>query len=429
MSSVKPTYLVCWLAVLLLASACGGCREHNWNLSFDYEGDEPYDLSGLVYLLKEREAGLEFVQDSLQTLDELEYGTGENYIYVGRSMFLNEADFTTLLNFVEQGNKAFVFVEGLPEELQYHLFSSDCFYGIDPSQVYYYDDVHNLMDTVTFDLVNKNLLPVGLSTTHIEDYEPSRRSWRAINPMAFCDRAYGTQKLGTVTPSGEANYMRRKYGDGEIYVHVEPLLFTNYYLWDSTRTKYAEAALSYANPGKFYWDEASRSYRPPPNPRNPYEADGGRQLLTDNHAFSYVLSQPGLTFGWYAFLLGLLLFLIFRAKRRQRVIPLLHPKQNSSLQYVDTLARLNQQNGNHYQLAKRELKLLRHFLQEHFQVRWREGKPPPQDLASRIGLPQTQIEQALVQIEQVQRQKYLDQDGLMAFYQSLQPIYRLVGKS
>ncbi|MEL6393381.1 MAG: DUF4350 domain-containing protein, partial [Bacteroidota bacterium] len=317
-------YLACWAGILLLLGSCGGCRQHDWNIGFDFEGDEPYDLSGLAYVLKERDAGLTFIQDSLQSLAEEDYGTEENYIYVGRSMFLSEEDFSTLLDFVEVGNKAFLFVEGLPEELQYHMFSSDCFYGIDPSQVYFYDDIHMNIDSVSFDLVNSSLLPEGLFTTHIVDYEPSRRRWRAINPMAFCDQAYGTQRLGTVTPSGEANYVRRKYGDGEIYVHVEPLLFTNYYLWDSTRTQYAEAALSYAHSGKFYWDEASRSYRPPPQPRNPYDPDGGRQLLTDNHAFSYVLSQPGLTFGWYTFLLGLLLFLIFRAKRKQRVIPLLY---------------------------------------------------------------------------------------------------------
>lgn len=417
------------IAVLLLLNACTGCKDHNWALGFDYEGEEPYDISGLVYMLQQREEGVSFIKDSLQTLEDELYGEDENYIYVGRSMFLSEADFSTLLTFVERGNKAFVFVEGLPEELQYHLFSSDCFYGIDPGQVYYYDDVHYMVDSVRFDLINEELLPGGMKTCHIEGYKPSRRRWRSINPNAFCDQGYGTEELGTVTPSGEVNFMRRQYGDGEIYVHVEPLLFTNYYLWDSTRTSYAEAALSYANPGKFYWDEASRSYRPPPQPKNPYQADGGRQLLTDNHAFSYVLSQPGLTFAWYAFLIGLFLFLLFRAKRRQRVIPMIHSKQNSSLQYVDTLARLNQQNGSHYQLAKREVMLLRHFLNERFQVRWGEGKPPPEGLAQRIGLRPEELKPALDQIAYIKDRNYLDQKELNTFYESLQPIYGLTTKT
>jgi len=75
------------------------------------------------------------------------------------------------------------------------------------------------------------------------------------------------------------------------------------------------------------------------------------------------------------------------------------------------------------------VKLLRHFIQEHFQVRWRDGKPPPEDLAARIGLSPEELQPALDQIAKIQKQRYLDQDELNTFYQSLQPIYRLIGNA
>ena len=409
-------------AILILLSSCGGCGSHSWREAYRFQQKEPYDLYALHELLAARPAGLELINDSLQTIAELEPDGNDNYIYVGRSMYLDEDDVTALLDFVSAGNNAFLFLEAIPEDLQYHLFSSDCFYGLGYDQLYNDPSTYRLQDSVSFTLAESDLLSDGLRTCHISNYKPSRRDWRSFSYQALCDEAYGTESLGFIEPGG-TNFIRHNYGKGGIYVHIEPILFTNYYLVDSSRHQYAEAVLSYANPGTFYWDEYSRSYRPPPRQQDPYAPDGGRQLLGENHTLSYMLDQPALAFAWYLLLFGLLLFLLFRAKRKQRVIPIKHPKENASLQYVDTIARLSLQNGNHAQLARRELKVLRHFLQERFQIRWREGQPPPPDLIERTGLDAQLIEEALTQIRFVEQRSYLESGDLGRFYQSIRPIY------
>ncbi|MEM7571406.1 MAG: DUF4350 domain-containing protein [Bacteroidota bacterium] len=410
------------IGTLILISSCGGCGSHSWRESYRYQYKEPYDLYALHELLAARPAGLEVINDSLQTIADLEPDGNDNYIYVGRSMFLDEDDVTALLKFVGVGNNAFLFLEAIPEDLQYHLFSSDCFYSLGAQQLYNDPAAYRLRDSVDFNLSESSLLPDGLRTCHIYKYKASRRNWRSFNYQALCDEAYGTESLGYIDPGG-TNFVRHAYGKGEIFVHIEPILFTNYYLVDSSRYRYAEGVLSYANPGTFYWDEYSRSYRPPPRQRDPYAPDGGRQLLGGNHTLSYILEQPALSFAWYLLLFGLLLFLLFRAKRTQRIIPIKHPKENASLQYVDTIARLSLQNANHAQLARRELKVLRHFLQERFQIRWREGQAPPPDLSERTGLDANVIDEALTQIRFVEQRTYLEPGDLGRFYQSIRPIY------
>lgn len=413
----RHSLVVLAATILLLGSGCG----YSWWESYRYNDEQPYDLSAIYQLLQDRPAGLVFNKD---TLSALAYDSNEvsNFLYIGSNIYMDEEDVTGLLGFVEAGNKAFLFTKYIPEDISYHLFGPDCYYysSYNDSELEYF-----YTDTVNLRLTNTALLPQdSVSLSFVYDYKPQSHSWPYIPEYWLCDPGFGNETLGTLD-SGRVNFLRLRYGDGEIFVHTNPELFTNYYLSDTSRFDYALGVFSYLGDGPVFWDEYSRNYHLSPSQRNQnaYNPNGGRNLFKDNHALRYILEQPPLALAWYIFLIGGLLYVIFLGKRRQRVVPFRTSPENSSRQFVDTIARLSYQHGNHATLAKREITMFRHFLQERFKVRWTEGTDLPTDLGLRTGLSDEVINHAAKQLRFVSQRDYLEDGDLMLFYRALRPIY------
>jgi hypothetical protein len=122
---------------------------------------------------------------------------------------------------------------------------------------------------------------------------------------------------------------------------------------------------------------------------------------------------------------GALLFVIFRGRRRQRVIPIIPPRENSSRRFIDTISRLVAQKGNHRALAQRELSALRFHLNTRLGLAWAEGQPPPDDLATRVNLPAEEVERALSQIRLITSAKSIKEGDLLRFYRAIEPLYRV----
>lgn len=412
------------LALLVfLCYGCGGGCGNDWQEQYRYNRKSPYDLYALYNLLEARAPGLVFHEDTLSAL-LADSTTDANYVYIGQTIYLDETDITGLLNFVELGNTAFIATKWMPEDLAYHFFGPNCQYYFEYGL---YNGVSSYIDdTIHPQLTQEDLLPNGVpALSFVNNHKPVNHEWYFLDDFTICDEEYGLEVLGNLD-SGH-NFLRLPYGDGELYFHTTPELFTNYFLSDSSRYDYARGVFSYLAPGPVYWDEYSRSWRPPPrtNNRNQWSGNGGRNLLSDNHALSFILQQPALAFAWYLLLFSGLLYIIFRGKRRQRIIPVRTPKENSSLQFVDTIARLTEQHGNHSRLAKEEIKVLRHYLSDRFKIRWPEGQDPPLDLAERTGLAPTIIEEALIQIKFVNQRNYMEPGDLLRFYRAIQPIYKV----
>ena len=125
--------------------------------------------------------------------------------------------------------------------------------------------------------------------------------------------------------------------------------------------EYVERVLSHIDKGPILWDITLESSESP-----------GRNRGFSNSPLKYILSQPPLAWGWYILLGMAVLYLIFRAKRRQRVIPVLEKNENTSLEFINTIGRLYFIQNNHRQLALEKMKLFLGFIREHYHLPTRE---------------------------------------------------------
>lgn len=132
-----------------------------------------------------------------------------------------------------------------------------------------------------------------------------------------------------------ANFIKVKFGSGYFYLYAEPSAITNYYLLKS-RSAYPTKIFSFLPQQKTVWFTESKSAG---NSQSPMR---------------FILANPPLRYALYIAILGLALFMFFNAKRKQRIVPIVEPLKNSSLEFVKSIGNLYLQEGDfHDMMAKK----------------------------------------------------------------------------
>ena len=147
------------------------------------------------------------------------------------------------------------------------------------------------------------------------DQRPYR--WHYIDSVYLCEKENAIVQLGTLNDT-LTNFARIEFGEGYFYLHTTPLTLTNYHLLEEEGVAYAERLFSHLPKGDIYWDAFSRVSEAVGLRQN--EAQGGDGEIPNETPLKYVLSQPSLAWAWYLSLVLGLLYLVFRAKRKQRMI-------------------------------------------------------------------------------------------------------------
>lgn len=296
----------------------------NWLPAFGIDGKYPY---GLYILDKELPA---LLNDSVQkfTVTPYEYlDPLYNYDSLVRAYTVSgtllsirpqaDDDFESakeMLYFAEHGNTVFLSMERFPQKL------------LDTLKIKLGADMKSLKDARQW-LSNDNEnsiyeLQHGISPNYFSAIDSS-----------------STEILGYQSgDSTRANFIRVKCKTGQIFLHTQPVAFTNFHLLKNNHHQYAEKLLSFIPRGTIFW--ALR---------------GQAGALESNSPLRYVNSQPALKAAWYLFLFGGLLFLIFNAKRRQRIVPVIRPLENTTVDFARTIGNLYLQEGDHSNLVEKKI--------------------------------------------------------------------------
>lgn len=154
-----------------------------------------------------------------------------------------------------------------------------------------------------------------------------------------------TTVLGSSKIDGEKvpNFLKIYHGKGAIYVHSNPVVFTNYYLLKDKET-YAESVLSYLPSSTLFWDPQIKFSKYANKDNN------------NQSVFNFFLKHKSLTWFLAVVVFGVLLFMIFNARRKQRVIPIIHPLKNNTIAFTQTISSLYLKEQNHKNLVDKKIK-------------------------------------------------------------------------
>ena len=191
---------------------------------------------------------------------------------------------------------------------------------------------YELLDTLGLSIAYEDIYSVALTNPHLNNanftLESSGNTLRVIDSTAI-------EVLG-VANNSQPNFIRKKIGNGNFYIGTNALMLTNYHLLESNNHLYAEGVLSYINSERIIWFDKNLSF----NNEN-------------QNIMRFVLGNKSLRWAWYFMLIGLFLFLFFNSKRKQRVIPIIKPVENHSVEFAKTIANLYYLEKNHADLIQK----------------------------------------------------------------------------
>lgn len=147
--------------------------------------------------------------------------------------------------------------------------------------------------------------------------------------------------------------IRRKIGKGEFIVHGAPILFTNYYLLESNYHRHAENMLSYINRDELHWYDANFDYVKEVNNQTPLR---------------FILSNESLKWALYLFMFTMLIFVLFNSKRKQRIIPIIEPEQNKSLEFAKTIGDLHFQAKDYNDLIQKTITYFKEYIRNKLRI-------------------------------------------------------------
>jgi hypothetical protein len=290
------------------------------------------------YKLKDIRKGL------AEDLPESAYSR-DNYVFIGEALFLDSTDNEHLLDFVYRGNTALISSKTIPYELISRITDLSC-------DDYAWRDYGYITDTT-------GILSLSLPDSgHEARYYYARKNvitsynWHYFDQETVCNQE-DFHTLGRLNGS-YPNFVLFNYGEGRFLLHTTPIAFSNFSLLRTDTRLYAERAMSFLSEGNIYWDASSRVPESVGRTRN---NTGDRE---ETGILTYILKQKSLAWAWYLLLGTSLLWIAFRARRRQRVIPVLKPVENASYEFISTIADMHFQEKSYKSVSKQAF---RHFLQ------------------------------------------------------------------
>jgi hypothetical protein len=155
-------------------------------------------------------------------------------------------------------------------------------------------------------------------------------------------------------------FIKVNHGKGHFFIHNLPLAFTNYYVLDSLTDTHAFQALSYLPRQPVYWDEYQKQ---------------GRFGENQHSIFRYIVSNRALKAAFILTLIGLITYAVFGGKRTQRVIPIMNPPANVSLEFVKTIGNMYYRKKDHANLAAKLAQQFRMYLRERFGIQHQALSP------------------------------------------------------
>jgi hypothetical protein len=337
-----------WRYIALLVAAIGftvmvrmlAPREFNWTVTFHPDDKNPYG----GYVLNEMMDDIfnrNDVHQSNYTLYELLDTARDpvNIISFSTQFTPGNEDKIALLKNVEKGADVFIAADQFSHDFLDTIQAKVADYFIDNA----FDALFNRGDTSTVTFKNPHLsadeyyYPRNNIHNYFNRFDTARAAVIAINDL----------KLPVL--------IRMQWGKGNLYLCTTPLAYSNAYLLMDHNHQFAEQTLSYLPEKPIEWTQ--------------YYQLGRREIQSP---LRFVLTNESLSWAYYIVIAALLLFMIFEMKRRQRIIPVIKPLENTSLQFVSTIGNLYYQHGDHGNIVDKKVNYLLERIRARFYMQTKD---------------------------------------------------------
>jgi len=239
------------------------------------------------------------------------------YLFIAGEVRMDEYDYQELVKYMERGNSVFIATYQLSDLLT---------------------DTLNLRMNSIYNYANKK-------ATRINFVDPVLKDKKGY----VFNKGLGDQYFSRVDTSratalgrnanGDVNFVKYTYGKGAMYILPSPQLLGNYNLLNPVGANYVAKVLSFLPPvERVIWDE-----------------NNTKGNVDDESVLRVLFRNDRLKWAYYLALTGLLIFVFFEMKRRQRIIPIVEPLRNTSVDFVKVVGKVYYQQRDNRDIAQKKI--------------------------------------------------------------------------
>lgn len=325
-------YIAIILGIFILVQLTRS-QQFDWRVTYASFDKNPYGTIALQRLL--RNSGYA-VKNSYKTLYELKDSIStKDALFIAATTFnTGKEEIDVLLKHVATGGEALVmadyFYGSLPDTLGIAV-RDNLFKG---------PELFNKEDTSTLHFTNPSidtLINFPYRRDHIHTYFGKIDSVKA--------------SVLIKNENGRPVMVKIKHGMGNLFLFCSPMVITNIHLLSKQNSELVASVFSCLNSTRII--------------RTEYYHLGRMEISSP---LRFVLSNETLRWAYYTAIITLFLFMIFEAKRKQRIIPILQPLANTTLEFVSTIGNLYYQRADHKNMAEKKIVFFWDRVRSHYYI-------------------------------------------------------------
>ncbi len=314
-----------------------------------------------------------------------------SYLIIAQKADIDAADFGQMLDYIKKGNAVFIasfyVSKFLSDTLKLKINSEPSFSSAKKTKLSFTNPALNSSHTYSFE--------------------------RQIGNQYFSK--FDTAKAVVLGKNQykHVNFIRYAFGKGFLYLMPSPDYFINYNLLKTEGSDYAAKALSYLpTKGEIIWDEYATA--------GP-EDEGGSPMRV-------FLSHHELRWAYFIALFSLLFFVLYEVKRRQRIIPIADPLQNTTVEFVQVVGQVYYQQRNNLNIAAKKVTFFLEQIRSRYQLKTNVIDPELiQTLIRKSGANADLVVDIFKHIDYVQTGKQITDKELIQLNQLTEQFYKQTG--
>ncbi|HWZ03319.1 MAG TPA: DUF4350 domain-containing protein [Mucilaginibacter sp.] len=317
--------ITAFIIVIYLVAQFNRPKAVDWSATFSSSDKIPFGTYVIYNRLNDifPKAKVETFREPLYNVINDHGITHGTYLIISNSVNLNEYDCQKLLNFIKSGNDVFITASNFGDELskQLKIETNIAIRGFGATSGIKFTDKY--LDTGKIYHFGKNI-----GDWYFSKFDTAKMTVLGLNT------------------DNHPDFLKYTAGKGSLYLNANPFIFTNYSLFTNNGNDYASIALSYVkNDSNLIWDQ--------------YYSLGREDEGSSMRVF---LRSDALRWAFYITFFSLVLFVLYEMKRRQRIIPVVDPLENSTLAFVNVVGQVYfEQHDNRNISTKKILYFLEHI--------------------------------------------------------------------
>jgi len=376
------------LFVLLIVVEYNQPKPIDWSHTYSVEKKGPFGSYGLFNLLPGyfKNSKLSLSRKTIFEIEKEYADSTYNYIIIGDEFSPSAEDIVAIKTILNKGNDVFIAASYFSTEAEDSLR----FY----TGAKFFRDLNLNSDS----LYKKASDTIALN--YVSPYSEKHNNYKfeSNHLIAVFDslNKYPENSVLAVTAKGEPVMIYKQIGKGRLFISSIPLAYTNYYFIQQSGKRFIEKSFNFLQPNrKILWDVYYHG-----------------EVMVSTNPLRFVLENNSLRYSLYLTMFAAFLFIMFEGKRKQRIIPIIEPVANNSLEFIKTVSNLYFSKGNHKNIADKKIVYFFDYVKNHYYI---HASDPAfkERLIAKSGMEDAKVDQLLKYIDTIRRKSTLSGDDLI----------------